>query len=100
MCGWLAPQGTEGVGWSALSRLVKRAAFLAMAVAVLYAASAAFGAVGAVLASVALFGGSVLLLLVLPRAGHRAFQRGAFRRAAFMYRLLGRLRLDGEVRAA
>jgi tetratricopeptide (TPR) repeat protein len=49
---------------------------------------------------VAVFAATGLVLVLLPRAAHRAFRRGAFRRAGLLYRLLGRLRFDREVRAS
>ena len=51
-------------------------------------------------AAVAVVGGAFLLLVLLPRAAHRAFRRGAFGRAALLYGLLRRVRLGRDVRAA
>jgi tetratricopeptide (TPR) repeat protein len=83
-----------------LARLAKRLLFFAAALAALYVAGAAFGPLGAALAGLALFSVTGLVLVLLPRTAHRGFRRGAFRRAGLTYRLLGRLRLDREVRAA
>ena len=83
-----------------LARLAKRFLFFAAALAALYVAGAAFGPLGAALAGLALFSVTGLVLILLPRTAHRGFRRGNFRRAGLTYRLLGRLRLDREVRAA
>ena len=74
--------------------------FVIAGLAALYGAGAAFGPVGAALAGISLFAATGLVLVVLPRTAHRGFRRGAFRRAGLTYRLLGRLRLDREVRSA
>ena len=71
-----------------------------VAIAALYGAAATFGPVGAALAGVGLFVATGLVLVILPRTAHRGFRRGAFRRAGLTYRLLGRLRLDREVRSS
>jgi tetratricopeptide (TPR) repeat protein len=83
-----------------LARLVRRLAVVGAAIAMLYAARAAGGPRAALIAGAVLFGLVGLALVILPRAAHRAFRRGAFARAALLYRLLSWLRLDGAARAA
>jgi tetratricopeptide (TPR) repeat protein len=74
--------------------------FALVALAGIYLAGAAAGPVGATLAGIGLFVATGLVLVILPRAAHRGFRRGAFRRAGLLYRLLGRLRLDREARSS
>jgi len=75
-------------------------AALAAVVAVLVAARALGGPRTALMAGAALFSLIGLVLVVLPRTAHRAFRRGSFGRAALLYGLLARVRLDGAARAA
>jgi tetratricopeptide (TPR) repeat protein len=83
-----------------LARLVRRVAVLAAAIAILYAARAVGGPRAALVAGLVVFGLAGLLLVILPRAAHRAFRRGAFGRAALFYTLLGWVRIDATARAA
>jgi tetratricopeptide (TPR) repeat protein len=63
-------------------------------------ASAALGRAAGVMVAVGLAGGALVAQVVLPRAAHRAFRRGAYGRAALLYGLLRRVRLGRDVRAA
>ena len=83
-----------------LARLLRRVAVLGVAIAILYSARAVGGPRAVLATGTVLFGAAGLLLVLLPRAAHRAFRRGAFSRAALLYALLARVRLDGAARAA
>lgn len=83
-----------------MARFLRRAAILGAALAALHVVRLALGSRASLTAGAALLVGSLLVLVVLPRTAHRAFRRGAFRRAAATYWVLAQLRLDRAARAA
>lgn len=83
-----------------LLRLLRKIAIALAVLATMAAAGALLGARAALVVGVALLAGSLLVGTVLPRMAHRAFRRGAFTRAAVLYRVLRFLRLGRDVRAS
>lgn len=82
-----------------LVRALRIAVIAALGSGVVYGASL-FGRRAAVLAIVAVLLVVGTVLIWLPRAAHRAFQRGQFGRAGTLYRVLGWVRFRRETRAS
>jgi tetratricopeptide (TPR) repeat protein len=82
-----------------LLRLLRIVVVAAVGSAIVYGASL-YGRRQAILALVVLLIVLGTVLIWLPRAAHRAFQRGRFGRASVLYRLLGWVRFRRETRAS
>jgi tetratricopeptide (TPR) repeat protein len=83
-----------------LLRFLRRTAVLSAAVAVLSAVRFTAGPRAALVTAATLLVTAGVVWIILPRAAHRAFLRGSFRRAAALYALLAILRIDRAARAA
>ncbi len=79
---------------------MRRLVVLTPVVAILFVARALAGGRALAITGLVIFLTAGLVLVLLPRAAHRAFRRGAFMRAALLYQLVGRLRFDRRARAA